>query len=106
MNVNLVLAVLILIAIVIVIQEAFIKSDEKEEKEEIKYILIPRLTRTVICVDCINGNFHSNVGDIIETSCEVDGKHRYYVRSYGGFYKLTLKQIKRLERDYNIRIIM
>ena len=106
MNVGLVLAIMVFLGITICILEIYGNNDNKtDEKEEIRYILIPRLTRTVICTDCIHGNFHSNVGDIIETSNEKDGKRHYYIKSYGGFYKLTYKQVKRLEADYSIRII-
>lgn len=104
MNTGLIIGILIILLIAIFILENPIVDDK--DGEEIKYYLIPRLTRTVISIDSIDGSFCSNIGDIIETHCEIDGKRRYYIHSYCGICKLTYKQVKRLEGDYNIRIII
>ena len=105
MNVEVIIGILIVISITIFILENFI-IEGSDDEEEIKYYLIPKLSRIIISIDSINGSFYSNIGDIIETHCEPDGKRRYYVHSYYGLYKLTYKQVKRLEADYNIRIII
>lgn len=75
------------------------------EPEEIKYSMIPRLTKTVLCTDKLESIYNSMVGDIIEVYKGPTNNSDFYIHSYDGFYKLTYFQIRKLEYEYRIKIL-
>ena len=81
-----------------------IVKDMKKFKHHETYIpfsQLPELSRTIHCCNNII-NINYNIGDILEV-CDGNGKS-YHIVCKDGVYKLTMNQVRYLEKIYSIKI--